>query len=184
MLSGMNRSAATTFLLIATTFAASAFSANEPAETPEFLLARIKNEGAAAVIRSLWDTPRWSELTDQVASGDPGWVNVAVDLAPGSDAGSTSELNDALALALSRNPVSVLRAVPADPSDSNPIGLSIVCVGPQDPPDTYAAALGELKAAEAAVRAIHDKALAGRRDLCLKKLTTGKDALKQFFEVR
>ena len=33
----------------------------------------------------------------QVASGDADWIKVAVALTPGSDAGSASELNDALA---------------------------------------------------------------------------------------
>lgn len=78
----------------------------------------------------------------------------------------------------------MLKAVPADPSDSNPIGLSIVCEGPQDPPDTYAAAVAELKAAETAVRAVHDDALAGRRNLCLKRLMMGKEDLKHYFGVR
>lgn len=83
MLPGMSRSGTIIVLLIATSCAASAFSANEPKETPDFLLPRIKNEGAAAVIQSLWGTPRWSELTDKVASGDADWVNVAMDLPRG-----------------------------------------------------------------------------------------------------
>jgi len=89
MLSDMGRSAALIILLVATSCAASAFSPNESAETPKLLLARIQNKGAAAVIRSLWGTPRWSKLTDRAASGAAGWVNVAVALAPGSDAGFT-----------------------------------------------------------------------------------------------
>ena len=183
MLAGMRRGAAVIVLLIASSYAESAFSANGPPQGPDMVLARIRNEGAAAVIRSLWDTPRWSELTDEVASGDARWINVAVALAPGSDAGSTSELNDALVVALSRNPAYVLSAVPTNPSDTNPIGLSILCEGPQDPPETYAAALAELKEEETAVRAVRDEALAGKKDLCLKKLAMGEEELKRFFEV-
>jgi hypothetical protein len=65
-------------------------------QDPRAFLARIRHEGATAVIRSLWNTPAWNELTDRVSSGASGWVDVALDLGPGSDAGSTSELGDAL----------------------------------------------------------------------------------------
>lgn len=52
-------------------------------QTPELILTEIRNEGPAAVIRSLWRTQaKWSDLTNKVATGNQGWVDVAVALAP------------------------------------------------------------------------------------------------------
>lgn len=53
-------------------------------QTPKFLLARIKEGGAAAVIKSLWNVPaEWNDLTDKVATGNGPWIDVAVALGPG-----------------------------------------------------------------------------------------------------
>jgi hypothetical protein len=158
-------------------------AANEAAQTPKLLLARIRVEGAATVVRSLWDTPRWSELTNQVASGDPDWVSVAMAISKGSDAGATEELADALFVALGQNPTYILRVLPTEESDAVPLALSGVCSGRTDPLGTYAASIAEQRAAEAAVEKVTVPTLKPKKRQCLAKLKAGEADLKRFFGV-
>lgn len=159
-------------------------SAEPRAQNPEIMLARIKKEGAAAVIKSLWGIPaKWNELTDKVATGNAAWVDVAVALGPGSDAGSTSELEDALFVALGQNAEYVLRVLPPEEYHGNPLALSDICGGRTDPLGTYAESIAEQKRIEAAVKNVSDKALASRRRRCLTELSSGETDLKRFFEV-
>jgi hypothetical protein len=154
---------------------------DELAQSAAAIQSRIKEEGASSVITGLWGTTAWSQLTDKVASGDAAWIDVAVALSKGSDAGSTSELHDALSLSLAKNPEYVLKVLPKNSSE--PCSLSRVCEGPDDPPETLSAAMKELKNAEAAVQQIHGKALQANKRQCLENLKAGEQQVKRFFGV-
>lgn len=165
-------------------FGAACVAADIPTlQDADSLLKHIRDNTAAAVIKDLWGTTIWSDLVSRVATGEPKWVDVAVALSAGSDAGATSELNDALFAALLVNPEYVLSVLPGEPSNYNAVALSTICVGSTDPPDTYSAALAELKLAESAIQQVRLDALKIKRDLCLKKLVDGEADLKRFFGV-
>lgn len=102
---------------------------------------------------------------------------------PGSDAGSTSELKNALFTALGQNAKYVLRVLPMGESDQNLLGLSEICRGRNDPLPNYTAAIAEQKTVEAAVEHVSDKALESKKRMCLAELRSGEADLKRLFDV-
>lgn len=179
----MTRSVVLMVLGLATSSAIYAAATDRPTQSPELLLKRIRSEGAVAVVRSLWDTRGWSDLTDHVASGDPQWVDVAMAISPGTDAGATEELADALFVALGQNPAYVLKVLPAEESDTMPLALAEICSGRTDPLGTYAASIAEQTVVEAAVEKVVAPALEPKKRQCLAKLKAGEADLKRFFGV-
>jgi hypothetical protein len=130
---------------------------------PSTLLSQIKEEGARAVIDTIWRTSRWDTLIKGVASGDEAWLNVAVELAPGSDAGSASELQDAVAWALPHAPARVIAVAEKselyrDSCSGPPVDF------PSDDPKAY------FSAAISAVQKLADPAMKAARQACLTKL--------------
>jgi hypothetical protein len=130
---------------------------------PSSLLAMINEKGARAVIDSLWGTTRWDTMIKGVASGDEAWLKVAVELAPGSDAGSASELRDAVAWALPHAPARVIAVAEQselfrDSCSGPPVDF------PSDDPKAY------FGAAISAVQKVTDPALKAARQACLTKL--------------
>jgi hypothetical protein len=71
----------------------------------------VRERGAKVAVSRLFGTPKWDALISGIASGDPVWLEIAKDLAPGTDGGSTSELQDAVAWALPHAPGPVLALV-------------------------------------------------------------------------
>lgn len=180
----MTRSAALLVLWLGASCAIRAAASDQPgALTPESMLARIKNDGAAAVVQSLWYTPKWYELTDQVASGNPNWVNVAIALSPGTDAGATEELQDALFVGLGQNPAYELKVLPVEESEHMPLSVSSICSGRTDPPDDYSKAITELRGIAAAVEKVQAFELEPKKRLCLGKMKSGAASLKRYFGV-
>jgi len=179
----MCRSATIIALCLATSGAVCAISADRSPQNPELFLARIRNEGAAAVVQSLWETTGWSDLTAHVSSGKPEWVDVAIAISPGTDAGATEELQDALFAGLGQNPTYELSVLPVDESDGSPLSLSTICSGRSDPLGTYAASIAELQRVETAVEKVSIKSLERRKRQCLAQLTMGEANLKRYFAV-
>jgi hypothetical protein len=151
---------------------------NAPAwQKADTLLEEVNNKGASAVIRSLWGKPAWYSVTEKIASGESAWIDVALALRKGSDAGATSELHSAMFLALGKNPAYVLRT--AEPQ----FKLSEICEGRVDPPSTYQEALAELTRARSAVERVQASELQSKKELCLAKLREGEEHLKRQFNV-
>jgi hypothetical protein len=158
--------------------AACAGSSTSTQQDASTLLEEVNSKGATAVVRSLWGKPAWQSVTEKIASGDAAWIDVALALRKGSDAGATSELHSAMFLALGRNPAYVLRT--AEPQYS----LSEICAGRVDPPPTFQEALAELTRTRAAVEQVQARELQSQKDLCLAKLREGEGHLKRFFGVQ
>jgi hypothetical protein len=78
-------------------------------KTPKEITQAAKSRGATQVVADLFKTGAWAKYVyPGISSGKKQWVDVAVVLKPGTDAGSSEELNDALSLALLRQPDLVL----------------------------------------------------------------------------
>lgn len=74
------------------------------------ILADVKSQGAHAVVASLWsDSGRWNQVMANIDRGRPEWLEVAVALHPGADAGAAETLNEAVFFALRTAPVAVLK---------------------------------------------------------------------------
>jgi hypothetical protein len=95
--------------LLPITFAILCFA--QPALTSKSLVLRIDKEGASAVVKQL-NTPndkQWNWVMDRIELGSPEWLEVANKLRPGTDAGTTEDLEMVVARALIHNPNRVLR---------------------------------------------------------------------------
>lgn len=147
-------------------------------------LSEVNRKGASQVIRQLRDTPDWYRVTERIASGEPAWIDAAVALRAGSDAGSTSELQSALLVALSKNPVYGLRVLePIAKSPSRPFTLAEICGGRNDPSPTYQEAITEHRRVKEAVGSVQLMELASKKALCLAELKKGEAHIKRFFGV-
>jgi hypothetical protein len=80
--------------------------------TPAMIIAQIKKGGSEKVVLELThNDSRWDAVTENIQKGDKEWLEVARLLKPGSDAGSSEDLNFSVARALPRNPVDVLSLI-------------------------------------------------------------------------
>ena len=87
--------------------AAAPMSSSPQAET---VLADVKAQGARAVVAGLHaSSERWNRILANIGRGDRKWLEVAAALHPGTDAGASEALDEALFLALKHAPVTVLR---------------------------------------------------------------------------
>ena len=95
-----------TILLL--TISLSVLAETEQLTTPETVTNAIHEKGAMNVINSIFGSDSWGIIVKGIASGSPQWLHVAKLLAGGSDAGSASELRDAVAWALPNSPREVI----------------------------------------------------------------------------
>jgi hypothetical protein len=141
-----------------------AFAAHScEAVTAAAVHAQIEEKGPRAAIESLFRTPAWDAAIRGIASGNEAWLQVALELAPGSDAGSASELKDAIAWALPHAPDRVIAV-----SEKHELFRDVCDVPPVDyPPEGRAAYFA---AAISAVEGISDSSLKAAKASCLSKL--------------
>ncbi len=146
---------------------------------PDAILRQIAARGAAPVVKELYGhSADWGKVLAAIKAGDDAWLNVAVALRPGTDAGSSSMLSEAVGLALIGAPLGVLRiAIPT-------FSVDTICGGRQDPLPTYAAAQAELEAQIKSVASITDQAAFASRTECLEKLKRARESTKRFFGVK
>lgn len=109
----------------------------------------------------------WSEFTSHVEHGDKTSIIKAIELRKISDAGASSELNDALFVALKYEPALIL--------SSN----KQVCNGRTDPLETYKEAIKEVDE----IIAIVTKLNSDTSRECVIKLTQSKSHMARFFGV-
>ncbi len=78
---------------------------------PKAISKEIERHGAKATVARLTSSRHarnWESTLQHIETGDPDWLVVAANLADGTDAGTSEELQIALAIALPRNPPGVL----------------------------------------------------------------------------
>jgi hypothetical protein len=147
-------------------------------ETPTMLMEQVRKMGARWVVSNLCDKRgEWDRVINRIATGQESWVELAIALHLGSDAGSACELHDAMFQGLGQNPSYVLRrAEPTYP-------LSDLCEGRHDPLPTYKDAITEQERTIAAVKEVKSEELKSKKDACLSKLEEGKGHLRRFFGI-
>ena len=135
--------------------------------SPEELMAKIRGQGAAAVVNALYeDDRRWKEVRAGVASGSRTWLEVARRLKPDAPtSGPGQDLTEAVATALERAPAQVLAVLDGKAFDADDVcSLNTI----EDTLGTdFQAALRTVERRERAVSSVHDPALAARRQDCL-----------------
>ena len=148
----------------------------EYSTNPAMLNSQVKARGAKTIVNELYKSEvSWTQLMKQISSGEKPWLKVAVALRPGSDAGATSMLEEAVGLALLRKPANVLLiAIPT-------YEVQIVCGGRVDPLPTYELSMSELEKQIKSVQGVKEPQLQILRDSCLSELETSKVHLRRFF---
>jgi hypothetical protein len=164
MRSGSTRSLST---LVAVLLCCTCNAGVAQALTAAAVLSDIHARGPYAVVQSLWGKPEWDDLLVKVETGQTDWLQVAVMIYPGTDAGSAEELTYAVGAALLHDPHQVLlRVAPV-------LGLEGICSAPDiDDPrwSTKQKAVANLDDRIAAVRRLSDPSVAAARASCLKYL--------------
>src|SRR6266480_5170993 len=142
--------------------------------TPASVLADINARGAYAVVKDIFEKPEWSELLDHIETGQRQWLEVAVKIQAGTDAGSTEMLTSAVGVALLHDPRQVLLKV------APVLGMEGICFSPDiDDPrwPTQQKAVANLDARIASVSRLRGADVASARESCLKYLKEAKAIL-------
>jgi hypothetical protein len=97
-------------LLIGVSAVCSAATPSIPSLHASSILTDVRTRGAHAVVASLWsDSSRWNQVMANIGRGRPEWLEVAVALHPGTDAGAAETLDEAVFFALRTAPTAVLK---------------------------------------------------------------------------
>jgi hypothetical protein len=100
-------------------FLAGAAAAASQAAT---VLADVKSQGARAVASRLWsDSTQWNQIMTNIGHGSREWLQVAAALRPGTDAGASEALDEAMFLALKAAPVPVLQLLKDGTFETNTV---------------------------------------------------------------
>jgi hypothetical protein len=128
---------------------------------PNFLLAQIAEQGAASVLKRLWnDSEAFDKVCTAIETADPTWLRVAQRLRPVSDAAAALSLDYSVARAIPKAPERVLALI------GNGFNVGDVCTTPFIEPDPGVAERYRREAA-AALRKVKKAKLAKVRDQCL-----------------
>jgi hypothetical protein len=134
------------------------------------------------VAQELYETaPRWRELLRAVSSGAPEWLMVASKLRPGTDAGASEMLENAIFFSLGKAPVESLKLISARTFSIHGVCSSnfLLDTRPDDNP------INMIDMRIAALKRIDDPALVATRDLCIKGLEQARlDTLRIMAEMK
>ena len=169
-------------ILLMTSFAYGADT--KPADIqlkPESLLQEIKSKGAGAVVLKLYDDSNvWNSILKKIATGDRSWLEIAIALHPGSDAGSSEMLTLAVGEALEHNPINVFQIAPKS------FQLSFICSAPDvddERYNTYELSMKAINRRINKVAAVKDSSLINMRKECIRYLEDSKKSLAQAYEI-
>jgi len=95
---------------------------------PETIIKQIESKGARKIVKELYDNgDGWNLVLNNIGSGHLDWINVALKLLKGTDAGATSMLEVAMFIALEKSPNLVLEASYLNNSGKIRFPLNSVC---------------------------------------------------------
>jgi hypothetical protein len=164
----------TLFIILSSTNPIAALSFD--AKNPSRIVEQIRNRGASAVVKELWDDQStWNLIITNISSGLSDWVDVSLALNAGADAGASGMLHDALFQALGKNPEYTLKR-----AEEN-YQISELCGGRHDPLASFDQAMGEHEAIITRVNEVKTDQLLRPKKECLSYLEEGKINLFRFF---
>ena len=149
---------------------------------PKAIMQDIQLKGARAVVSQLYEHPQtWRLILADIATGDQSWLEVAVALHPGSDAGSSEMLTLAVGAALENNPANVFQTA------LKAFQLKSICSGPDvDDPKygSYELSMKAINQRIGKVNSIKDKSSAAISKACVQHLEESKNGITQFYQVK
>jgi hypothetical protein len=137
--------------------------------TADRLLKQLQGPQAARYASSLYDDPEnWAYVSNEIASGDVRWLQVATSLKQYSDAGFSEDLDTDLAMALARRPKDVLTMLQHQ-SGPNRFEAKFVCAAPIPSPGKVWLKRYRARTIQA-LRNVRAPKLRSLRDYCLQTL--------------
>jgi hypothetical protein len=152
-------------LLIAATVCTNALASNRSTLTPQSVTHDTRRIGAKAVVQQLYSSNRWETVLKKIESGDDAWLAVVEDLAEGTDAGASEDLQVTLARALPKNPGAVLKLT----GTKDFLSLDDVCAAPFIEPE-HAFLMRYLTETRRSLASLKDKAVESKRLKCLSQI--------------
>ncbi len=155
---------------------------SDPRLKPETILQEIKLKGAGGLAGILIDrSPKvWDSILRKIATGERSWLEAAVALRPGTDAGASEMLELAVGEALGNNPGNVFQIA------AKAFDLRSVCGGPDvDDPryDSYELSMKAINHRINMVASIKDPSLISMSKECVKYLEESKTGIAQFYQI-
>lgn len=148
---------------------------------PQAIIDHVSSRGAREVVQELYrDKEIWYALLHNIATGRKLWLEAAVALRSGSDAGASEMLALAVGEALEHAPENVLRV------DLKVFWLKSVCCGPDvDDPryDSFELSMSAINLRMKRVAAITDPELQHLRDQCIRYLEESIKGIASFYGV-
>jgi hypothetical protein len=144
---------------------APAFAREAPNVTPDSVKKIIDQNGPVGTVRKLivGDRPRpWENVLRGIESGNQQWLDVARALADGTDAGTSEDLQVALATALPNNPAGVLKLAGVQSF----LSIDNLCGAPFIEPEPKVLKR-YLRKAKTALETLKDKSVEQQRVRCL-----------------
>jgi hypothetical protein len=141
------------------------FASMPPALTPKAVREDTRRIGAKAVVQKLYSANRWQALLKNVESGNASWLELVGELAEGTDAGTSEDLQVSLATALPKNPRGVL--IVAGTKDF--LSIRDICGAPFIEPE-HAFLMRYLKNSQRALVALNDPTVEQKRIQCLSRI--------------
>jgi hypothetical protein len=142
--------------------------------TTEEINSAINRQGAAVVLRGLWDqdsTAVFDQLIAKIEAGDVNWIRLAARLRKASDAGSSEMLDGAMSNAIRNAPVEVLLVTDLG-GDLGGFSIASICSGrfnlmDEDSPKKITTWYTE---AERALMKLRPSSVAEKQSACLVEL--------------
>jgi hypothetical protein len=132
----------------------------------ESILEDVNTRGPQPVVAALRsDSNQWDQVMTNISHGNPHWLNVAAALRPGTDAGSSEALNEAVFLALKPAPTRVLQLLKDGTFETAAVCNSNIAT---DYPDAQSQKF--IKERIAALQGVSDQNTLAVRDRCLAGL--------------
>jgi hypothetical protein len=139
------------------------------AVTPAEVTAMLQGQTAQQTVNALYGTgenSRWDTVAKGIAKGDPAWLEVAVRLSAGTDAGTSDDFGMAAQDALTTNPTGALRLLSQIPMGTGGCSENGFEVPPEQARTYYETAL-------ASVATVTDPALQEIKSACVAELRKG-----------
>ena len=147
---------------------------------PNVILDEVSKRGAHTIVLELYSKPtEWNFVLRQIAAGTKTWLNVAVKLHAGSDAGASEMLTLSVGEALERSPSNVFKIALTE------FQLEAICSGP-DVDDarynSYALAIKAINQRQKRISAIANPKLKNVSTKCIQLLEEAKSGIAKFYD--
>jgi hypothetical protein len=149
---------------------------------PANIRQQVHKHGAKQTVAALYsNNATWEELLRNISSGEREWLQIAVELKDGADAGSSEMIKFAVGEALANKPENVIGIA------IKKFSLQAICSEPDIDDARYSSyekAVLEINRRIAVLKKYHTRQYQQVRNECIVELNKSKSRLKTFYEIR